>query len=259
MARRIKIVLLGSGNVATHIAGGFQAAGCHICAVYSRDISHAARLADTLAYCKPIDSPALVPVDADLYIIASSDSAVAAIASAMPDVKGIVVHTSGSVPIETLAAASSRHGVLYPLQTFSRESDVDLRRVPIFTEASDEKTLCDIDRYAAMISDHVHHADSRRRTTLHIAGVISCNFVNYLWQLTQETLASDGYTLDVVQPLVEATMKKAFEIGPYAAQTGPAARGDKETIKKHLALLPPHAAEIYRQLSDAISNAHNRQ
>ena len=160
-SRQPTIILIGSGNVATHIAGGLEAAGCCICQVYSRDISHARRLADRLADCYAIDSLDSIDTNADLYIIASSDSAVAPLAAAMPRVKGIVVHTSGSVPMDVLAAASDHTGVLYPLQTFSRRTAVDLRRVPFFTEASDPDTLARIDRYAAMISDSLHHADSR--------------------------------------------------------------------------------------------------
>jgi predicted short-subunit dehydrogenase-like oxidoreductase (DUF2520 family) len=257
-SRQPTIILIGSGNVATHIAGGLEAAGCCICQVYSRDISHARRLADRLADCYAIDSLDSIDTNADLYIIASSDSAVAPLAAAMPRVKGIVVHTSGSVPMDVLAAASDHTGVLYPLQTFSRQTAVDLRRVPFFTEASDPDTLARIDRYAAMISDSLHHADSRNRTTLHIAGVLSCNFVNYLWQLSAETLAADGYKLDVVRPLIEATLAKAMEAGPFAAQTGPAIRGDIATIEKHKSLLPPDAARIYDILSQAIIKAHQK-
>lgn len=257
MASR-RIVLIGSGNVATHLAGGFEAAGCHIRQVYSRHIDHAARLACTLNNCIATDSLDSLDTESDLYIIATSDGAVAATAAAMPRVKGIVVHTSGSVPATSLAPSSSRFGVLYPLQTFSRLSAVDLRNVPFFTEASDPATLASIDHYAAMISDSVHHADSRSRTTLHIAGVLSCNFVNYLWQLAAETLAADGYSLDVVRPLIEATLKKAMDCGPFEAQTGPAVRGDTTTIERHKSLLPPHTAEIYDILSNEIIKAHRQ-
>lgn len=259
MAQRRKLTIIGSGNVATHIAGGFEAAGCHICAVYSRDIVHARRLADNLTDCRAIDDLSLIPADSDLYIIASSDTAVAEIAARMPRVGGIVVHTSGSVPMDALRPASDRIGVLYPLQTFSRDSRLDLRRVPFFTEASDEATLTEIDGFARMISDRVYHADSRRRTTLHIAGVLSCNFVNYLWQLTEEVLGADGYSLDVVQPLIEVTLKKAMEIGPYKAQTGPAVRGDLATIERHKSLLPNEVADLYQLISYSIIKTHSNE
>ncbi|MDE5643326.1 MAG: DUF2520 domain-containing protein [Muribaculaceae bacterium] len=258
MARQRRITILGSGNVATHIAGGLQAAGCHITEVCSRSLTNASRLAESLHDCRPLDNPSDLATDSDLYIIACSDSAIADIAARMPRVDGIVVHTSGSVPLTALAPASSRYGVLYPLQTFSRESHVDLRKVPFFTEASDQATLQETDSYASMLSDLVYHADSRQRTILHIAGVLSCNFVNYLWQLTEETLAPEGYSLDVVRPLIEATLQKAMDIGPYKAQTGPAVRGDLATIQRHTDILPQDTAEIYRILSESIIQSHRK-
>lgn len=154
--------------------------------------------------------------------------------------------------MSVLAPASDSVAVLYPLQTFSRGAHLDLRHVPFFTEASDTAALEVIDGYAHMLSPVVRHADSRQRTVLHIAGVMSCNFVNYLWRLTAEELGREGYGFELVRPLVEATLDKAFAIGPEAAQTGPAARGDLATIQKHISMLPADTAAIYDLLSQAI-------
>lgn len=248
----LRVVIIGSGNVATHLGRGLQQAGLHVVAVMSRNIEHARRLADSLTDCRATDSVADLPAEADLYLIATSDGAVAEVAATMPRVNGIVAHTSGSVPIDVLRPASGRTAVLYPLQTFSREAEIDLSKVPFFTEASDAATLDAIDSIGRRLSTKVAHADSEHRTTLHIAGVLSCNFVNYLWRLAGETLAKDGYSFDVLEPLITATLRKACEIGPAAAQTGPAARGDRRTIERHISLLPPDTARLYGELSEAI-------
>ncbi|MDE5555018.1 MAG: DUF2520 domain-containing protein, partial [Muribaculaceae bacterium] len=194
--------------------------------------------------------------DADLYIIAVADAAVTPIAESMPPVSGLVAHTSGSVPLDALAPASSRTAVLYPLQTFTREASVRLDEVPFFTEASDPETLATIDCFAHRLSPKVFHADSARRKTLHIAGVLSCNFVNYLWDCTAQVLAADGYDFSVVEPLIRATLDKAVALGPRASQTGPAMRCDVEVMRQHIARLEPDMAKLYRDLTNLILKTH---
>lgn len=247
-----RIVVIGSGNVATHLAQGFARSGHRIVQVLSRTIDHAWWLAEKLPSCTAIDDIASLTLSADLYLIATTDSAIPEIVASMPKLAGIVAHTSGSVPMSVLYPASDRVAVLYPLQTFSRTAELDLSDVPFFTEASDPDTYMMIDTLARQLSPRVAHADSRQRTVLHIAGVMSCNFVNYLWRLAARVLGAEGYSFDVVRPLIEQTLDKAATIGPDAAQTGPAARGDMATIEKHLAMLPPEMAGIYQKISQAI-------
>ena len=174
----------------------------------------------------------------------------------MPQVEGIVAHTSGSVPLRALQAASLRTAVLYPLQTFTREARVELGKVPFFTEASDESTFSEIDEFARLMSPNVYHADSSQRKTLHIAGVLSCNFVNYLWDCTSEVLKRDGYDFKVVEPLIRATLDKALTLGPHASQTGPAMRSDAAVMREHMSRLDPQTAELYEALTCAILKAH---
>lgn len=251
-----RVVIIGSGNVATHLARGFKQAGCIIEQVFSRSIGHARRLAAELDAQEAIDNLDALVTDADLYVIAVADAAVAQIAEAMPPVSGLVAHTSGSVPLDALAPASSRAAVLYPLQTFTREATVRLDEVPFFTEASDTDTLSDVDRFARLLSPKVFHADSARRKTLHIAGVLSCNFVNYLWDCTAQVLAADGYDFSVVEPLIRATLDKAVALGPRASQTGPAMRCDVEVMRQHIASLQPDMAKLYRDLTNLILKTH---
>lgn len=253
---RKKIVIIGSGNVASHLAKGFKQAGCDVVQIYSRTMANAIRLSEDVDGAEPVDSLDELDPTADLYLISVADGVVANIAEAMPRVNGIVAHTSGSVPLSALSPASSSTAVLYPLQTFTREADVCLSQVPFFTEASDPETERKIDEYARMLSPKVFHADSAKRKTLHIAGVMSCNFVNYLWDCTAQILAKDGYDFSVVEPLVRATLDKAVAIGPRAAQTGPAMRCDLEVMREHISRLDPEKAAIYRQLSQAILSTH---
>lgn len=250
---------MGAGNVAGHLAAALSAAGARIEQVCSRTEDHACRLAAEVG-AQAICSPADIDATVDFCIICATDSAIADIARQLPGMSGIVVHTSGTVPMDVLLAASPRVGVLYPLQTFSQGRPLNVREIPFFTEGSDASVLAAIDALAAMISGSVHHADSRTRPFLHVAGVLACNFPNYLIGCAAEVLARGGYSLDVVRPLVMETIAKAFEMGPDAAQTGPARRGNVDTIARHAAMLPEPQAGIYALLSEAIlKKYHNEQ
>lgn len=253
-----RIVIIGAGNVATHIARGLKAAGADIVQVCSRNPEHARALAEAVG-AEALSDPALVDHEADFCIICTVDGAVASTAAALPQMLGVVVHTSGSVPMDVLRCASPRVGVMYPLQTFSRHRSLDLARVPFFNEAADEATLAVIDAVASMLSANVHHADSSTRPYLHVAGVLGCNFPNYLLGCASEVLARGGFSLDVLRPLLEETVAKAFEFGPEQAQTGPARRGDVATIECHASMLPPEQAAIYRMISEAIMHHYHHE
>lgn len=253
----LRIVIIGSGNVATHLARGLHASGASIVQIISPTPGHADRLAREFDEADAADSLSDIVTDADLYLIAAKDDSIAGIARSLPRLNGLVAHTSGSVPLDALASVSDSTAVLYPLQTFTREAEVRLSEVPFFTEASDSSTLAVIDRIAMRISDQVYHADSEKRKILHLAGVFSCNFVNYLWDCTSEILAAGGYKFDVVAPLVKATLEKAIALGPHNSQTGPAMRCDKDIINRQIEGLDHDKQTIYRQLTLAIIKSHN--
>lgn len=252
-----RVAIIGAGNVATHLAMGFHRAGCRITEVVSRDISHAAALAAKVG-ARASDDVSLMDGTADYVVISVSDSAVAEVSSVLGARDAVVVHTSGSVPIEALSANHRHAGVLYPLQTFSRDVPVDISRVPFFTEGSTADTLEKVDVLARLLSADVYHADSSKRKLLHIAGVLSSNFTVYLLGRCAEVLAAGGYPLEVVRPLVEATMSKTFAVGPHDAMTGPARRGDMAVVDAQCAAVPDRFRPIYRLISDNIYKEYHQ-
>lgn len=255
----IRAVIIGAGNVATHFAIGLHRAGFNVDTVVARHIESAALLADKIGAKAVLDLNEVDP-DTDLVIIATSDAAVGDVSSVLPCIRGIVAHTSGSVPLDVVAAHHRCAGVIYPLQTFSRDSDVDMSRVPFFTEATDSRSLEIIDEVAGMFGGPVHHAGSDIRARLHIAGVFACNFAVYMFEMARRELGSVGLSLDTVRPLVDVTVEKAFDIGPRLAMTGAARRGDKDTIGKQMSLIErPDEKEIYAVISQAIYNEFNKQ
>lgn len=249
---RPRIVIIGSGNVASHLAPAL-ARVTDVVQVASRHPGHAAALAGKLPCAAAAGGMDSIVTDADFYIIAVSDDSVAEVASAMPEVKGIVAHTSGSVPVGALSR-HRRRGVFYPLQTFSVGSKVDISEVPFLIEGSDPETAEALKALASKLSPTVVDADSALRSRIHVAAVFACNFPNFMWTCARGLLNNAGLDLDLMRPLLHATLDKALAMGPEQAQTGPARRGDTEVIERHIASLPPSLAEIYRMLSNQIVN-----
>ncbi len=251
------IVFIGAGNVASHLAPALHLAGAgNVVQIYSRTAASASALAAKIGCTYTDDIHNIIP-DADTYIISLADSALPDIIDRLPHNTGALwLHTSGSLPKEILSGLSPRHGVLYPLQTFSKGIDLDIREVPVFTEGSDAATESEITAMASAISDNVRHADSALRKKMHIAAVFACNFTNHLWAISDTLLRKEGMTIEVLHPLVRETLRKAMASAtPAACQTGPAAREDHDVMDSHISMLPEDLAAIYTLMSQSIMNS----
>lgn len=253
----MNIVLLGSGNVATHLGRAFKMAGQSIVQVWSRNISHAKELADNLA-SEGISNIDEVNSSADLYIIAVKDSAIRELALTLNLGDKLIVHTSGSTPLDVLNGVSKHIGVLYPLQTFSKNKAVDFRQVPIAIEATNREDLAAIRTIADRISEKVTELSSEQRKALHVAAVFACNFTNHLVAISQKLLEDQNLDFDLIRPLIAETAHKVQLYNPVTVQTGPAVRGDIETVNSHLEMLKsqPQLQDLYRMLSQSIVNLH---
>ena len=248
-----RVVIIGSGNVATSLAHGL-AARCEVAQIYSRQLAHAQELATAIGCPNATsDLQALVP-DADAYIIAVRDDAIADVIAATPDNGALWVHTSGSKPVSLFEGLRLHYGVLYPMQSFSRQMVVPLDEVHFFIEANDAEVLADVRRLGELISHHVTDADSEQRRRLHVAAVFSCNFANHLWTLADEVLADAGLSFDAMKPLIRTTVEKLDRLAPAQSQTGPAMRHDTQVIASHLAMLDGDKRDIYDLLSQSIMN-----
>ncbi len=253
-----RIVIIGAGNVATHLAAALDAApGCDVIQVFSPNQAHASAIASVLRQSSYTNHPAEIVTDADFYIVAVKDDAISTLPSTLPHLHGIVAHTSGSVPIDALAGISAGYGVFYPLQTFSRTAKLDISEVPFFIEGSDTDTTEALMSLARLISNNVTDADSSKRAILHLAAVFACNFTNYMWDIASGILNAHGIRFSVFAPLLRQTLDKALSMPPYDAQTGPAMRADVAVIQRQEALLPDDKKLIYNLISAAIMRQHN--
>jgi predicted short-subunit dehydrogenase-like oxidoreductase (DUF2520 family) len=247
------IVLIGAGNVATQLGLAIQKTSRKIVHVYSRTEASAMNLAGILKTeftCYPED----INPEADLYILSVTDDAVSEIVGKLNLGRQLVVHTSGSLPMDILRKSSENVGVLYPLQTFSKSRSVDFNTVPLCIEANSKDNLHLLEHFAKKLSQKVVEVDSEKRKILHLAAVFACNFSNFMYSIAGQVLADKGLNFELLRPLILETAWKVQELKPDDAQTGPASRGDKMILRKHDELLReyPEYREIYKKLSEAI-------
>lgn len=249
----ISVVILGAGNVATHLFKAFNKAdNISVNQWFNRNLNSIYSYKNEVDI---IDDLSLLK-DADVYIIAVSDDAIDNLSEQLPFKNKLVVHTSGSVGIYDIDKTQKR-GVFYPLQTFSKDSKMDFKNVPICIETIDKKDYHILKELAVSIGSPTKKVNSEQRRVLHLAAVFVNNFTNQLYRIGHEITESKGAEFDLLKPLILETAKKIQELSPYMAQTGPAKRNDKKTIKKHLKILEngQHKA-IYELLTNSIQKTH---
>lgn len=254
----LRVTLIGSGNVATRMASALKNVA-EIVEVYSRSLPNAEMLALQIGgSCRAIDSYEALSTDSDLYIISLADDAIAdAIKSTSRITDGLWVHTSGSTPMSVFCGHKHRYGVLYPLQTLSKDKPIDFASVPLLVEGCDEKAEAEIAEIASMMTENVKHVDSEGRVRLHIAAVFACNFTNYMWSVADDLLHQSGLDITYLKPLLDETLSKTMKISPAMAQTGPARRGDQAIMQRHESMLSGDVRRVYEIISEQIYKKYN--
>lgn len=251
----MRIVLIGAGRLATNLGVALHKAGHEILCVYSRTLESAQTLT-ALTGGEAVNDIGHIPLQADVFIVAMKDSV---LADLLPQVASgreqqLFVHTAGSMPMSMWQGLTTRYGVFYPMQTFSKERLVDFSEIPVFLESSDEDTMQRLRKLAESITAHTYDLDSDGRKVLHLAAVFACNFVNHCYALSSDVLARCGLPFDVMLPLIDETARKVHELSPQQAQTGPAVRYDQNVMDMQAAMIAdnPLVEDIYRKLSLSI-------
>lgn len=166
----------------------------------------------------------------------------------------VFAHTAGSMPIDIFNGQARHYGVLYPMQTFSKQRKVDFSLIPVFTEYNDAKANSLITALANSLSDKVTALSSADRRHLHLAAVFACNFANHCFSLAADVMERHGMTFDMLLPLIDETVEKVHEMHPLIAQTGPAIRYDENVLSRQRSLLDGDdlAQTIYDTMSKSI-------
>jgi predicted short-subunit dehydrogenase-like oxidoreductase (DUF2520 family) len=251
----VKISIIGSGNVAQHLIAALQKTqnignDIELVQVYSRKRESLTSLLDSNTIVTDFNDL----VEADLYIIAVSDDAIASVSDQFPFKNSLVVHTSGSAPLSCLNN-NNRKGVFYPLQTFTKNKKVDFKDIPICLETENSNDFQLLEKVAKSISEKVFVINSEQRKALHVAAVFVNNFTNHLYQIGSAICKENQVPFEILKPLIQETAQKIVEISPEDAQTGPAKRNDIKTIEAHQSFLTnENQLTIYKILTQSIQN-----
>ncbi len=255
-----QIVILGSGNVATHLSLVLKSAGLEILQIYSREIKHAKTLAKKLGIGYTDDLKSL-NTSADLYILCVSDDALFNVIRNISVKDLFIVHTSGTTSIDIFDSSYHNCGVFYPLQTFSKEKDIDFSNIPICIEANTNHNEMKLVALAKKISGNIQLINSDQRKTLHVAAVFASNFTNYFYLIADEILAEKKLSLDLIKPLITEVALRMHDSKPKDIQTGPARRGDDLIVEAHLDFLNSHPEyqKLYKLISTQIKEKFSNQ
>ena len=251
----IKVVLLGAGNVAIHLAKAFSnAKDIDLVQRYSRSNTNDGYFDKSTPATHDISTL----YKADIYIIAITDDDISTFSDQLNHIDGLIVHTSGSIPL-TVLKNLSRSGILYPVQTFSKDQEINFDHIPIAIETADEKDMDLLRSLVGSISYKIFEINSSQREKLHLAAVFANNFSNYMFTISREICNDNNISFDILKPLIYETAKKVQTLNPVQAQTGPAKRNDKEVIEKHLSQLNGEQKEIYKLVTRSIIKKYNQK
>ena len=233
----MRIVVIGTGRLASNLVPASQKVGHEVRVVNSRTLEG-------------------LPNEAEAFVIAVKDDALESVARRV--VQGreeqVFFHTAGSMPLSVFKGIARHYGVFYPMQSFSKERQVDFADVPIFLEGCDDKAIQTAHAIAESISRKVYELTTAERRYLHLAAVFACNFANHCYALSAKVLEQHGLPFDVMLPLIDETARKVHTMHPVPAQTGPAIRWDENVMSAQKALLDnePEMQKIYELMSNSI-------
>jgi predicted short-subunit dehydrogenase-like oxidoreductase (DUF2520 family) len=191
--------------------------------------------------------------DADVVVIATPDAAIADTAAALaPALRpgSLVIHLSGASTLQeldgvVLARPDVQIGSLHPLQTLP-SGDSGRARLAGSWCAVDGSPR--VERIALTVGMRPFRLDPADRVRYHAAASVASNHIVALLGQVERLAANAGVPFEAFLPLVRGAVENVSELGPADALTGPVARGDHETVARHLDALPADERDAYRAL-----------
>ncbi|MEY2898736.1 MAG: hypothetical protein RL138_789 [Bacteroidota bacterium] len=257
-----RIVIIGTGNVATRLAKALHKTAYEVVQICGRTPASVRKLA------KQVDAKACTDFSkiesADLYVVAVKDDAIATLAKELKHLKtiapkAIIVHNSGSVASTVLKVTGLAYGVLYPLQSLKKQVAIDFFHVPFGVTGDSPKTRKVLHELARNLSKQTFVISDEQRMALHIAAIFANNFTHYMLVQAQQLCKEHKLQWDLLFPLIEHTFKQARQADLALLQTGPASRKDEQTMKSHVAFLKKHNKEqekVYQLISAVIGGKY---
>lgn len=256
----MKVVIVGSGNVATVLGKVIHNAGHQIVQVLSRNENHAKELAK-IFNCSYGSFKSAEYKEADIYLLAITDTALYHLDQYLHLGKNLVVHTAGSVSKEVLKNISSRYGIIYPLQSLIKTAEEEVAEIPLLIDGSNDETKSFIHEFCKTFAHNITSADDEERLKFHVAAVLVNNFTNHLFAMADEFCKTENIEFEKLYPLIDETIHRIKLHSPQSIQTGPAIREDIYTLGKHLQILSTHSdlKYLYLKLSESILKLHQKK
>lgn len=254
----IKLGFIGAGTLATIMAVALSRKGYNVRAISSRSWQSADKLANLVKGCQPYSSNQEVADIADFIFITTPDDVIAPVAAEInwrPGQK--IVHCSGADSANILAPAKKAGaavGVFHPLQTFVFNEQENLLGITYALEA-EKPLLIILKEMATILGGNWIELKAEDKTLYHTAAVFACNYLVTLVKMATDLWQCFGITPSqstrALLPLLRGTINNIEAIGIPWCLTGPLARGDIGTIKKHLKIMQkttPELIDIYKEL-----------
>lgn len=249
----VKIGIVGAGTVGSALTIKLAENGYHVVAVSSRTYNSAKNLAQKIEGLQAVASNQAVADIADIVFITTPDCVIPEVAAELRWHKGqSVVHCSGADSTETLQSAQkmgANTGVFHPLQTFASIKHA-INNLPgsTFAIEAEEPLLSTLKEMAERLNCRWIELKAKDKVIYHAAAVIACNYLVTLVKLADDLWQTFGIPRDqatqALLPLLKGTLNNIENVGIPQGLTGPIARGDIGTVKKHLDALQKEAPDV---------------
>ncbi|HLQ33423.1 MAG TPA: DUF2520 domain-containing protein [Chloroflexota bacterium] len=246
----MNIGFVGAGRLASVLAPALRRAGYDVPAIASRTFDEAQQLAHKLPGTHAVPAPQAVADAVDLVFLTVPDDAIAEAAGAIRWRPGMAaVHCSGAASLELLTSAAEQRaqtGAFHPLQTFVA-GQADLAGVTVAIEASGD-LLGTLAAMAEALGCRPLQLPPGAKPLYHASSALAGNYLVTLLaqaaRLWQPFGCSEADALGALLPLVKTAVANVERLGAKAALTGPIARGDAGTVRRHLQALEQEAPDL---------------
>lgn len=261
----MKVAIIGSGVLGTSLGVLLHRAGCEIAAVCSRNRRSAQEAASRIGAVDVVGDPGLAAMGADVVILAVPDRAIPSVgievaAGGALKRGAVVAHLSGGLPsgvLSGVSAAGGHPGALHPLQSFA-DVETAIRSLPrtYFYLEGQPAAVAVMDRLVTALGGQAVHIEAASKALYHAGAAAASNFlvtlIDYAVTLLGQAGVSHDLALQSLLPLIRGTIENIETVGLPNALTGPIARGDLGTVKRHLRALeqmPGDMARLYRTMA----------
>jgi len=252
----MQVIIIGTGKMATFLCKTILKTSHELIAIVGRNAEKVNLLSQQFNCNGLVNAYNDLP-KADLIIIAVNDASIEKVAISIVNTNAIVLHTAGAVSKDVLQTSSNKYGVLWPIQSI-HATTITNDGIPFVIDGNSEETIAIIQQFAESISSSITILNDEKRKKLHLAAVIVNNFTNHLYSLVDDFCKQEQISFDLLKAIIAETSEQIKYQHPRETQTGPAKRGDLQTIEKHVEILQnyPNIETIYRLMSDSIQKMH---